>query len=70
MDHSPPEFSAHGISQARILESVAILFFGASFLPNLEIKPGSPALQEDSLLTEPQGSPWVIGLSLQLFPFP
>ena len=57
MDRSPPEVSVHGISQARILDWVAILFFRASFLPNPEIKAGSPASQEDSLLTEPPGKP-------------
>ena len=27
-------------------------------LPNPGIKPGTPALQEDSLSSKPQGSPW------------
>ena len=40
-----------GILQARILEWVAIL----GDLPNPGIEPGSPALQADSLLSEPTG---------------
>ena len=34
-------------------------------LPDPEIKPGSPALQEDSLPTEPQGKPYM--LAVQIF---
>ena len=55
MDCSLPGSSVHGILQARILEWVAILF--SRDLPDLEIKPGSPALQEDSLPSEPPGKP-------------
>ena len=47
---SPPGSSAHGILQARILEWVAIPFSGN--LPDLWIKPGSCALQADSLPSE------------------
>ena len=43
--------SAHGILQARILEELAIP--SAGDLPNPGIEPGSPALQADSLLSEP-----------------
>ena len=53
MDCSPPGSSVHGILQARILEWVAISSPGD--LPDPGIEPGSPALQADSLLTEPQG---------------
>ena len=42
-----------GILQARILEWVAIPF--PEDLPDLGIEPGSPALQADSLPTEPPG---------------
>ena len=45
MDHSPPGSSVHGISQAKILEWVAISFSGGSPLPGM--KPASlrsPAL--------------------------
>ena len=42
----------HGILQARILEWVAI---PSPDLPNPRTEPGSPALQADSLLFEPQG---------------
>ena len=47
MDCSPPDSSVHGISQARILEWVAISFSRESFDPGVE--PTSPALQADSL---------------------
>ena len=53
MDCSLLDSSVHGILQARILEWVAISFFRG--LPNPWIKPRSPALQEDSLLSEPPG---------------
>ena len=51
MDHT-----VHGIFQARILEWVAVPSPGD--LPNPGIKPWSPELQADSLLTEPQGKPY------------
>ena len=44
MDCSPPGSSVPGISQARILEWVAISFSGDLADPGME--PGSPALQE------------------------
>ena len=50
---SPPGSSVHGILQARILEWVAISSFRD--LPDPGIEPGSPALQADSLLSEPAG---------------
>ena len=55
MDCSQPGSSVHGILQARILERVAILF--SRDLPDPEIKPGSPSLQADSLLSEPPAKP-------------
>ena len=45
----------HGIFQARILEGS--LFPSPGDLPNLGIKPRSPALQVDSLPSEPPGKP-------------
>ena len=51
-DCSSPGSSVHGILQARILEWVAIPFPGD--LPYLGIEPRSPALEADSLLSEPQ----------------
>ena len=54
LDHSPPDSSVHEISQARILERVFIFF--TRDLPNPGIKPGSPALQADSLPLNPQGA--------------
>ena len=54
MDCSLPVSSIHGISQARVLEWVSIPFSRESFNPGIE--PGSPELQEDSLLLSHQGS--------------
>ena len=51
MDNSPPGSSAHGIFQARILEWVAIPSPGD--LPDRGNGLGSPALQADSLPSEP-----------------
>ena len=53
MDCSSPGFSVHEIFQARILGGLP--FPSPGDLPDPEIKPGSPALQADSLLTELQG---------------
>ena len=50
MDYSLPGSS---VLQARILEWVAIPFSRGSSNPGIE--PGSPALQADSLLSEPPG---------------
>ena len=52
LDCSPP-VSSHGILQARVLEWVAISTPGD--LPRPGFKPGSPALQADSLPSEPPG---------------
>ena len=57
MDGSPPGSSLHGILQARILDWVAISF--SRDLPDPGIEPGSPALQADSLPSEPPGKPEV-----------
>ena len=57
MDCSPWGSSIHGILQARILEWVAIPF--PRDLPDLGIKPRSPALQADSLPPEPPGKPYL-----------
>ena len=56
MDCSPPGFSVHGIPLAKILEWVAIPFSGD--LPDPGLEPSSPALQADSLPSEPPGKPW------------
>ena len=57
-DCSLPGSSVHGIFQARILEWVAMHFSSGSswtwFWTGTE--PGSPALQADSLLSEPPGA--------------
>ena len=55
MDCSPLGSSVHGISQARILEWVAISFFRGSFLG---IESVSPELQVDSSPLAHQGSPY------------
>ena len=49
-DCSPPGSSVHGILQAAILEWAAIPI-------SKGIEPRSPALQADSLLSEPPGKP-------------
>ena len=56
MDCSPLDSSVHGISQARILEWVAISFSRWSSQPR--IKPSSPAeLADGFFITEPPGKP-------------
>ena len=55
MDHSSPGSSVHGLLQARILEWIAIPF--SRGFPDPGIEPGSPALQADSLLSEPPRKP-------------
>ena len=55
MDCNPLGFYVHRILQVRLLEWVAIPSRGD--LPDLEIKPQSPALQTDSLPSEPPGKP-------------
>ena len=57
MDSSPPCSSVHGILQARILEWVSMP--SSRDLPNPGIEPGSPALQPESLLSEPPGKPYI-----------
>ena len=54
MDYGPLGSSVHGILQARILEWVAISF--SMEFPDPGIKPRSPALQADSLPSEPPGN--------------
>ena len=56
MDCNPPDSSVHGILQARILEWVACPPPGD--LPDLGIESRSPALQADSLPSEPSGKHW------------
>ena len=57
MDCGPPGSSVYGIFQARILESDAISFLGDPD-PGIEVvSPVSPALQAESLPTEPSGKP-------------
>ena len=66
MDCSPPGSSVHGILQARILEWE--LFPSPENHPDPQIKPGSPALQVYSLLSEtPERDPkWKDPRSLTL----
>ena len=63
MDCSPSGSSVHGLLQARILEWVDIGFCRGS--SHLGIELGSPALQADSLPSEPPGrSPWISELGI------
>ena len=55
MDCSPPGSSVHGIYQIRIQEYLAIPFSKGSSQPRDPIQ--DPALQADSLLSEPPGKP-------------
>ena len=55
MDCGPPGSSVPEILQARTLEWVPIPF--SRDLLNPGIEPGSPSLQEDSLLSKPLGKP-------------
>ena len=55
MDGSPPGSDVHGISQARILEWVAIPSPGD--LPDPGFKPASPALASSFFTTERPGKP-------------
>ena len=55
MECSPQNSSVHGVLQARILEWVAIPF--SRHLPDSAIEPRSPALQTNSLPSEPPGEP-------------
>ena len=54
MDYSPPGFSVHGVSPARILKQVAISFSKRSFRPGVE--PLSPTLASGFITTEPPGN--------------
>ena len=64
MDRSSTGSSVHGILQAGILEWVAIPSPGD--LSDPWIKPGSPALQADSLPSEPSGKPQIVVSILSL----
>ena len=70
MDCSLPGSSVHGIFQARVLEWVATSFSRGSSRSSIE--PGSPALQTDTLLSEPPGKPPILNESLKSSksPFP
>ena len=57
MDCSLPGSSVPGILKTKIPEWVAISYSRGSSPPR--VKPGSPALQEDSLPSEPPGKPSV-----------
>ena len=63
MDCSLPGSHLHGILQAKILEWLP--FPSPRDLPDSGIEPGSPALQADSLLSEPPGKSFKL-VQLQL----
>ena len=56
MDCSPPGSSVHGISRQE--DWCGLSFPSPWDLPDPGIEPGSPALQADSLLSEPPGKPF------------
>ena len=55
IDCSPPGSSIHGIFQARYWSGLP--FPSPGDLPDPGIEPGAPALQADSLPSEPRGKP-------------
>ena len=66
MDCSPPGSSVHGIFQVPLSMEISrqecwrrewVAFPFSRGFPDPGIKPGSPALQADSLLSEPPGKP-------------
>ena len=59
MDCSPPGSSVHGISQARVLEWVAISFSRGIFLTQ-ESNPRLPHCEQTLCRLSPQGSPVLI----------
>ena len=66
MDCIPPGSSVHGISQARIMEWGAISSSRGSPNPGIEpASPVSPALQTDSLPSEPSGKPFTMYTSIK-----
>ena len=74
MDCSLPGSSVHGISQARVLEWIAISFYKVSSQPKdrshgPKIHLMSPALQADSLPLSCQGSPYLLYSSLKSLNF-
>ena len=61
LDCSPPGSSVHEVFQARVLEWAAISFSRGSPNPGTEpASPMSPALQADSLPSEPSGKPFTM----------
>jgi len=58
MDYSPSDSSVHGISRQEYWSGLPLP--PPEDLPDPGIKPGSPALQADSLLSEPQGKPIIL----------
>ena len=67
IDCSQPGSSVDGISQARIVEWVAISF--SRYLPNAGIEPGSPVLQAYSLPPKPPGKPFFLTKCFPKSPF-
>ena len=57
MNYGLPDSTVHGISQARILDWVAVPFSRGSSQPRDWTEPESATLQADSLPAEPQGKP-------------
>ena len=57
MDYSPPGASVHGISQAWILEWVAISLSSPGDLPHPRIEPPSSSLTSRFFTAEPPGKP-------------
>ena len=67
VDCSPPGSSVHGISGQEYWSGLP--FPSPGDLPGPGIKPRSPALQADSLLSEPPGKPKNTGMGSHILPF-
>ena len=65
MNCSLPGSSVYGILQARIVEWKAIPF--CRDFPDPGMEPESPALQADSLLSEPPGKPIYIYIYIYIY---
>ena len=62
MDYSPPGLSVHwiflGENTGVRIHGTEVPYSSPGYLPDLGIETGSPALQADSLLSEPPGKPF------------
>ena len=67
MDCNPPDFS---VQLSRQEYWSGLLFASQGDLPDPGIKPGSPEIQADSLLSEPPGKPYTEIISTKMVNYP